>query len=204
MIKSRDSVLKNCGIDISLHLLLNFAKKVYCRFTKWEAASKLLRIMQAIFLFRGQMVNDLRICVITALVCFFTDEKVPMIVFIVLALFFGIVGVVLIIRAVRTFVRGRYNISFSGQQIVVKQGKKEKQYLCSDIKEISADSLNKKNKGYIKCIFKDDNKIIFKKSDKDFQQVMEYFLTLIEIEGDEKYAVSLHSLTQLQSHASKE
>lgn len=141
---------------------------------------------------------------IIALVCLFTAEKVPMIVFIVLALFFGILGVVLIIRAVRTFVRGRYNISFSGQQIVVKQGKKEKQYLCSDIKEISADSLNKKNKGYIKCIFKDDNKIIFKKSDKDFQQVMEYFLSLIEIEGDEKYAVSLHSLTQLQSHASKE
>lgn len=82
--------------------------------------------------------------------------------------------------------------------------KKEKQYVCSDIKGIFADSLNKGNKGYIKCIFKDDKKIIFKKTDKDFPQVMEYFLTLIEIEGDEKYAVSLHSLNQLQSYASKE
>lgn len=67
------------------------------------------------------MVNDLRICVITALVCFFTAEKVPMIVFIVLALFFAILGVALIIRTVRIFVRERYNISFSGHQIVVKQ-----------------------------------------------------------------------------------
>lgn len=134
---------------------------------------------------------------IIALVCLFTAEKVPMIVFIVLALLSAIAGIALIVKGVLSYKRGHYIASFSGRQIVVKQGENEKKYDCSDIEEISANNLYNRNKGYIKCIFKDGYIINFKKSDKDFQQVMEYFQTLIKIDGDEKYAVSLISLTQL-------
>lgn len=136
---------------------------------------------------------------IIALVCIFTHETVPLIVFICLCLICLIGCVVLLVKGIKTFKKKHFIIDFDGRQMSVKSGSRELKYSCSDITNISADCLDRYGKGYITCTFQDGNEIKLVNGDKDFAQAVNYFRTLLETEGKERFALDINTAAQFKT-----